>query len=37
MFERGDKCFIVENNQTVKAAKVIGKQREFYKVCQEHP
>ena len=32
MFERGYKCFIVENNRTVKAAKVIGKQGEFYTI-----
>lgn len=32
MFERGDKCFIVENNRTVKAAKVIGRQGEFYTI-----
>lgn len=27
-----DKCFIVENNRIVKAAKVIGKQGEFYTI-----
>ena len=32
MFERGNKCFIVENNRTVKAAKVIGRQGEFYTI-----
>ena len=32
MFERGDKCFIVENSRTVKAAKVISRQGEFYTI-----
>ena len=29
MFEQGDKCFIVENNRTIKAAKIISRQGEF--------
>lgn len=32
MFERGDKCYIVENNRTVKASKVISRQGEFYTI-----
>ena len=32
MFERGDKCYIVENNRTVKAAKIISRQGEFYTI-----
>lgn len=32
MFKRGEICYIIENNRTIKATKIIGKQGDFYTV-----
>lgn len=32
MFERGEICYIVENNRTIKSAKIISRQGDFYTI-----